>query len=177
MTREFVAERRVFPTVTYSGAMTLHDGGREIRLLEVVGDAEGTTVMYLPRERVLVTGDAVTYPIPYSNWLTTQHLAALRELEKLDVDVIVPGHGPAFHDKSWLRLEADLLQEVVDGVHAQLAKGVLKLADVQAAVTCEDLRERFTHGDPDLDQRFRARVKAFVKFAVTETRDGVELPL
>jgi glyoxylase-like metal-dependent hydrolase (beta-lactamase superfamily II) len=157
--------------------MTLRDGGREIRLLEVVGDAAGTTVMYLPKERVLVTGDAVSYPIPYSNWMTTQHLAALRTLDRLDVAVIVPGHGPAFHDKAWLHLETDLLQEIVDGVHAQLTKGVLKLADVQTAVTCDDLRARFTHGDPDLEQRFRARVKAIVKFAVVEARDGVELPL
>jgi glyoxylase-like metal-dependent hydrolase (beta-lactamase superfamily II) len=108
--------------------------------------------------------------------MTTRHLATLRELAKLDPTVIVPGHGPAFRDRGYLDLEAELLQTVVDGVHAELAKGVLALADVQKAVTAETLRERFTHNDPDLDTRFRARVKAFVKFAVAEARDGVELP-
>jgi cyclase len=177
MAREVAAEPRVFPTLTYNGAMTLHEEGREIRLLEVTGDCEGTTVMYLPKEKILVTGDAVSYPIPFSCWLTSKHLASLRDLAKLDLAVIVPGHGPAFHDRSWLELETRLLQEIEDGVHAQLAKGVMRLADVQSAVTCEDLRQGFTGGDPDLEQRFQARVKALVKFAVVEARGGVELPL
>jgi len=177
MAHEVAAEPRAFPTLTYNGEMTLNHGGREIRLLEITGDCEGTTAMYLPKERILVTGDALSYPIPYSCWLTSKHLASLRDLDKLDLAVIVPGHGPAFHDKSWLKLETDLLQEIEDGVHAQLAKGVIRLADVQSVVTCEDLRQSFTHGDPGLEERFKARVKAFVKFAVVEARGGVELPL
>ncbi len=175
-THEMLTLHRVFPTVTYAGTMTLEHGGRTFRFLDVMGDAEGTTVLWLPKDKVLVTGDAVSYPIPYSSRFTSRHLATLRELAQLDPAVIVPGHGPAFRDHGYLELEADLLQAIVDGVHAELAKGVLALADVQAVVTAETLRESFTHGDPDLDQRFHDRVKAFVKFAVAEARDGVELP-
>jgi hypothetical protein len=47
---------------------------------------------------------------------------------------------------------------------------------VQKAVTADELRERFTHGDKDLETRFRDRVKAIVKIAVRETRGGQDLP-
>jgi glyoxylase-like metal-dependent hydrolase (beta-lactamase superfamily II) len=67
--RDFTAEaltvKRTYPTLTYGDTLTLHHGGREFRLLSMVGDARGSTVLYLPRERILVTGDLLSYPIPY----------------------------------------------------------------------------------------------------------------
>jgi hypothetical protein len=65
---------------------------------------------------------------------------------------------------------------VVQGVHAALARPVLSLDEIQKQVTAEGLRERFTHGDPDLDARFRERVKVLVKLAIREARDGQDLP-
>ena len=64
-TEETVKLRRVLPTIVYTDSLSFFHGGREFRFMSVTGDAEGTTVMYLPRERVLVTGDAVSYPIPF----------------------------------------------------------------------------------------------------------------
>lgn len=55
--REYVAEalkvHRTYPTFTYGDTFTLYHGGREFRLMSMVGDAAGTTVMYLPKERIL----------------------------------------------------------------------------------------------------------------------------
>jgi glyoxylase-like metal-dependent hydrolase (beta-lactamase superfamily II) len=167
---------RVYPTLTYADRLTLTHGGREFRFMDVIGDAEGTTVLYLPKEKILITGDAVSYPIPYSSQWPSRHLATLRELAKLDVDVIIPGHGPAFHDRSYLNLETELMATIVNGVRDELQKGALSLDEIQKAVTAEALRDQFTHGDTALDARYRNRVKDFVKFAVTEARDGAALP-
>jgi cyclase len=167
--------RRVYPTATFVNALTLQRGTREIRLLSVTGDAEGTAVLYLPKEKILVTGDAVSYPIPYITPPPSRHAAALRELARLDVEVIVPGHGPAFRDRNFLELEAELLETVVKDVRTSLQSGMRTLADVQAAVTAEPLRTRFTGGDKELDERFRDRVKVLVKLAVREARDGQDL--
>jgi cyclase len=178
--RSFVDEathlRRVYPTLTYDGEMTLEHGGREFRFMSMTGDAEGTTILYLPREKVLVTGDAVSYPIPYITPPPTRHAATLKALARLDVDVIVPGHGPAFRDKEYLELELALLESVTRGVREALQKGAPTLDDVQRVVTGEELRGRFTHGDADLEGRFRDRVRALVKLAVREARDGQDLP-
>jgi glyoxylase-like metal-dependent hydrolase (beta-lactamase superfamily II) len=173
---EITSLERVYPTKTYVDHLTLQHGGREFRFLSVTGDAEGTTALYLPQEKVLLTGDAVSYPIPYVTPPPSQQLASLRSLLALDVAVIVPGHGPAFHDKAFMNLEAHLLESVIAGVHEALQEGIISLEEVQKKVTADELREKFAHGDPDLESRYRDRVKVLVKLAVREARDGQDLP-
>src|ERR1700721_2750710 len=58
-------------------------------------------------------GDVVSYPIPYFTPPLSQHAKSLRKLAQIDADVIIPGHGPAWHDKSFLTLEADLFERLV----------------------------------------------------------------
>jgi glyoxylase-like metal-dependent hydrolase (beta-lactamase superfamily II) len=135
----------------------------------------GTTVLYLPNEKLLVTGDAVSYPIPYVTPPPSRQARSLRALAQLDVDVIVPGRGPAFRDKRFIALEAQLLESVVREVRAALRKGVLTLDEIQREVTAEELREQFTHNDADLDARYRDRVKYIVRIAIREARDGQDL--
>lgn len=171
---EAAATHYVLPTLTYVDHLELHRGGEEVRLLSVTGDAVGTTVLYLPRRKVLLTGDALSYPIPYIS-RPAEQVRTLRTLAAMHPSVIVPGHGPAFHDTEYLELEAALLTKVVDGVHRSLQKGALTLADVQREVTVDELRLRFTGGDPVLDRRYRDRVQAIVKLAVREARGGVDL--
>ena len=81
--RDWVAElmkvKRTYPTLTYIDKLTLHHGEREFRFMSVVGDAHGTTVLYLPKEKILVTGDAISYPIPYISFPLGQE-ASLRKL-------------------------------------------------------------------------------------------------
>lgn len=46
--------------------LTLHRGGREIQLAFFGrGHTAGDVVVYLPAERVLVTGDLLTAGVPY----------------------------------------------------------------------------------------------------------------
>jgi cyclase len=110
--RDFVAEganvQRTYPTLTYGDTLTLHHGGREFRFMSVVGDADGTTVVYLPQAKILVTGDVVSYPIPYFTPALSPHAKSLRKLAQIDADVMIPGHGPAWHDKNFLNWEAEI---------------------------------------------------------------------
>lgn len=169
---EALALHRIYPSLTYVDKLTLNHGGREFRFISVTGDAEGTTVLYLPKEKILITGDAVSYPIPYITPPPTRQAQSLRALSQLDVDVIIPGHGPAFHDKNYLNQEMELLESVTHGVRDALQKGMLTLDEVQKAVTADELREKFAHGDPDLEARFRQRVRDLVEIAIREQRDG-----
>ena len=172
---EAVSLRRVFPTLTYVDKLTLYHGGREFRFISMTGDAEGTTVLYLPKEKVLVTGDVISYPIPYIAPFPSRHVSSLKALAQLDIDVIIPGHGPAFRDKNFLGLEIGLLESVIKGVHEALQQGMVTLDEVQKAVTVDELREKLTHNDQDLEMRFRARVKALVELAIREARGGQDL--
>jgi cyclase len=174
--RDFVAEamtvRRTYPTLTYSDKLTLRHGGREFRFVSMLGDADGTTVLYLPKEKILVTGDALSYPVPYVNSQVSQHAKTLRMLAQFDADVIIPGHGPAWHDKDFLNLEADLLESVVSQVVQAVQKGMVTVEEMQKAVNVEPLRVRFTHDDKDLNAKFQRYVNRMVENASREARDG-----
>jgi glyoxylase-like metal-dependent hydrolase (beta-lactamase superfamily II) len=174
--RDYVAEalqvHRTYPTLTYTDKFTLYHGGREFHFLSMVGDAAGTTVMYLPKERILATGDLLSYPVPYYTPPLSQHAHSLKTLAQFDVDVIIPGHGPAWHDKDYLNLELLLLESIVQQVAQAVQKGLVTVEEVQKAVNVEDLRPRFSHDDPDLDKKFRRFAKGMIENAYREARDG-----
>jgi glyoxylase-like metal-dependent hydrolase (beta-lactamase superfamily II) len=89
--------RLVLPTRTFEGALTLQAGDRTVQLLEVgPAHTRGDLIVHLPAERVLFSGDVLFnggHPLmwagPVSNWI-----AACDRILGLDIDVIVPGHGP-----------------------------------------------------------------------------------
>ena len=79
--------------IHYSTKMLLHKGGREIDLLFLGRDRTGgDTVVFLPKERIVCTGDLMQSRLAYmgdaffSEWITT-----LEELKKLDFAVDLPG--------------------------------------------------------------------------------------
>jgi cyclase len=174
--REFTAEalqvKRSYPTLTYSDRLTLHHGGREFRFMSMVGDASGTTVLYLPKEKILVTGDVLSYPVPYFTPPLSQHAKSLRTLGQLDTAVIIPGHGPAWRDKDFLNLEAELFESIVSQVRVAVQKGMVTLEEIQKAVNVEPFRVKFTHDDEDLNAKFRRYVNRMVDNASREARDG-----
>ncbi|HEU4369498.1 MAG TPA: MBL fold metallo-hydrolase [Methylomirabilota bacterium] len=109
---EFPLLKVQLPTVTFHDRLVIHDGDREIHLWHPGRPAHttGDATVFLPRERVLFTGDiAFHYVTPLAfqghvgNWIQ----AADRVLG-FDADVIVPGHGPVGTKKD-VRLMRDYL--------------------------------------------------------------------
>jgi glyoxylase-like metal-dependent hydrolase (beta-lactamase superfamily II) len=97
--------RQVFPTSTFSGRLDRPVGGKVVALHEV-GPAHtaGDVIAHVPSCRAVFTGDIVfvdTHPImwagPIRHWID-----ACQRIVDLDVDVIVPGHGP-LTDKDGVR--------------------------------------------------------------------------
>jgi cyclase len=158
---------RIFPTLTFDGSMSLDHGGREFWFMSVMGDQEATTILYLPREGLLLTGDAVSYPMPYVSH-PRAHIETLRMLAGLLARTIVPGHGPAFHDNGFLDLERQFFEAVAEEVEAAQHRGISGVEALQAAVTGGDVRERLAHGDADLEARFTARVRDIVAEVVAD---------
>jgi cyclase len=151
---EYDSMHPVLPTLAYDGKLTLYHGGREFRVMHFVGNTAGDTAVYLPKEKVLLTGDLLTAPVPFaadshpSSWIES-----LKALERLDADVIIPGHGAAQHDKSYLQLVTESLQSVTDQVHEALRRG-MTLEETRKFVKFDAIRSKFTHNDPDLNAEF-----------------------
>ena len=89
------------PTMTLAKQMTLTRGGREIQLWFFGrGHTGGDVVVYLPEEKVIVTGDLVTSGISYmGNAYLSEWADTLDAVKELDFDVVLPGHGAAFEGK------------------------------------------------------------------------------
>ena len=87
-----------WPTMTFKGEMTVWMGKREVRLMQLGrGHTKGDTVIWLPREKVLFSGDLVEYgATPYTgdaylgDWPQT-----LERLAQLQPVALVPGRGDA----------------------------------------------------------------------------------
>ncbi|GAA4531562.1 MBL fold metallo-hydrolase [Amycolatopsis samaneae] len=94
---DFTDVTPTYPDVTFDGELELRAGSRTVRLLEVgPAHTEGDVLVHVPGDRVLFTGDIlfvgghpVVHSGPVSGWIR-----ACDVILGLDVDHIVPGHGP-----------------------------------------------------------------------------------
>ena len=184
LANELSSTRQVLPTVVFNDSLRFRRGNREFRLMSATGDASGSAVLYLPDEKILVTGDVLVrqeggegaQPWTTNSYKITPWLASLRALEALDLRIIVPGQGPALTDKAYLRLTIALYDAIIRQVHAALEKGAVRLDQVQAAVKLDDIRQQFTRGDAAQVARFDALAAALIRKVAQEARDGIAMP-
>ncbi|KOV79191.1 hypothetical protein ADL03_38210 [Nocardia sp. NRRL S-836] len=115
------------PSLTYSTSLTLHLGSRVVELHHP-GPAHtcGDTVVWLPDDRVLFTGDLVfAGGQPFlAEGSIGGYLASLELLRSFDAAVVVPGHGPLLRGADITRVLDDLvayttyLSELASSGHA-----------------------------------------------------------
>jgi cyclase len=166
---ELKALKPAVPTRTVSSTMALQEGGREIRLM-VVGRAhtDGDLFIYLPKEKVLATGDAVVDWMPFLNdgypeeWAQT-----VGELEKLDVERVIVGHGePA--PKSHLTFFRSYMGDLVAAVKKEAAAGA-SLDDMKKKIA-EDLAPKYEKGMSKYPiGQYRDRIGLNVEMAYNKT--------
>ena len=103
------------PTVTYRGKHVIQAGSQEIQLLNWgLAHTGGDTVVFLPREKIVATGDLMESRLAYMGDATFDDwIAALDALKKLDFTLILPGHGVPFEDKALITAYQDYLQDVI----------------------------------------------------------------
>ena len=111
-------------------------------------------------------------PWTTNSYAITPWLESLRRLAALDVNVIVPGQGPAMHDKTYLERTIALYAAILDQVHAALERGLFKLEDVQAAVHVDEIGKGYTPGQAPGDA-FHRWVSILARKAYQESLDGV----
>ena len=147
--------RLVLPTITFEQQLSLYQGSRTIQLLYFGrGNTRGDVAVYLPKEKVLITGDLLVHPVPFAygsflgEWIQT-----LKKLREIDANVIIPGHGPLMRDKEYLNLVIALLESVVSQVQDAFNRG-LSLEETRKAVNLEAFRRRMAGDDPVRNDTF-----------------------
>jgi glyoxylase-like metal-dependent hydrolase (beta-lactamase superfamily II) len=114
------------PQKTFEGEMSMMVGNKEVIFIEVgPAHTRGDTLVYIPGDRVVFTGDILfigTHPImwagPTGNWLR-----AIDRILSLNVDIIVPGHGPLTDKKGVIELKG-YLEYVYDEARQRYAAGM-----------------------------------------------------
>jgi glyoxylase-like metal-dependent hydrolase (beta-lactamase superfamily II) len=85
----------VLPTETFDGTLKLSLGSREIELHTFNIHSDDASVLWLPKERILLAGDTLEDPITYVDEPQDfpHHLADLKRLKSLKPHKILPCHG------------------------------------------------------------------------------------
>jgi cyclase len=153
--------REMPPDLTFTDELVLRRGERtiEVRWLGR-GNTAGDVVVFLPRERIVATGDLLVHPIPfmfgsyYAEWIAT-----LAAVDALAADTIVPGHGPVLRDREYLHTVQELLAAIVAETTRAVEEG-LTLEQARERITLPEWRARLAGDDEALGRTFDAFVLA-----------------
>lgn len=136
------------PNVIIGDKFTIKSGERTIELMKL-GNAntEGDILMWLPDERIVATGDVVVLPTPYAFNVPPRAWAeTLRNVNALNYEILVPGHGAIQRDTAYVDLIIESADSIADQRDAMLADGTAT-EEVEAALDFSAFEQRFTGGD------------------------------
>jgi len=128
-----------WPTITFSGELFLDLGAKHVRLFPTPGHSPDSICAFVEEDRVLFGGDTVfsefVPAIGDGNGLTLE--STLWLLVDMDVEVLVPGHGPVLYGaeeiRAWLVWLADYMVRVRAFVFDGLERGDTPAAVAEAA--------------------------------------------
>jgi cyclase len=113
------------PTMTFDRSLILHRKSRTVEILWLGrAHTDGDVFVFLPKERVLVTGDALHGWTPYMgdsypyDWIKTLDVA-----EKLDFDYALGGHGEVMRGKQTFELWKQYFSDLLDQTATAYADG------------------------------------------------------
>ncbi len=137
-----IGEKRptAVPDVTFTDRMTVELGGKTVHLLYLgPSHSDNLIVMHFPEERALFTVDFISVKrLPYMNLSDSYFpdwIQAIRRVEALDFDILVPGHGP-LGTKADAADHGDYLQDLYDAVLAAARAGQ-SLEQMRAGIKLE----------------------------------------
>jgi len=140
---------------TFTDKLVIPDGAAPVEAM-FLGHAntDGDAIIWLPKQRVLVTGETVIAPFPYGfGSYPTDWIGVLKKLRAMPFKVLVPGHGMPQSDRSQLNRILAALEDVRGQVAMLVAKG-MTLDQVKAKVDLSRQKQSFVDNDQWLGRWF-----------------------
>lgn len=151
---ELKAMQVTLPTMTFDRSLILHHDARTVQILWLGrGHTDGDVYVFLPKEKVLVTGDAVHGWAPFMvdsfpyDWIET-----LEAAEKLDFNYALGGHGDIMQGKQKFQLWKDYFHDLLDRTAAAYAEGAT-LEEAKKRVSDFLVPKYADKFDPDFPQK------------------------
>jgi glyoxylase-like metal-dependent hydrolase (beta-lactamase superfamily II) len=123
------------PTETFERELLIDDPDVPVRLLYLGrANTEGDALAWLPKQRILMSGDIVVAPSPFGfgsfpgDWIET-----IGKVKAIGFETLIPGHGEPMHNREYL----DKLIAAISDVRAQvepLAKAGVPLEEIRKKV-------------------------------------------
>ena len=145
---ETVPAGLTWPTITFTGKLTLWLGKLEVQLLQLGrGHTKGDTVVWLPSERAMLSGDLVEFDAtPYAGDAYFQDWpATLDAIAALKPVALVPGRGPALKGEAQVAAGLAGTKAFVSDVWASVQAGAAAGKDLRAVYrdTYERLKPKY----------------------------------
>jgi cyclase len=147
------------PTMTFDRSLILRRGARTVEILWLgLAHTDGDVFVFLPNEKVIVTGDALHGWTPFMGdsypyeWIKTLDAA-----EKLDFNLALGGHGDVMHGKLRFEIWKQYFQDLMDRTAAAYAEGA-SLDQAQKSVSEFLVRKYSDKFDPKFPQSVTANV-------------------
>ena len=147
---ESVPPGMTWPTITFTGKLTLWLGKLEVQLLQLGrGHTKGDTVAWLPEQRILFSGDLVEFDAtPYAgdayfqDWPRT-----LDRLAAMNAQALVPGRGAALTTPQMVQAGLAGTKSFVSDLYASVKAGAAAGKDLRAIYqeTHAALKPRYGH--------------------------------
>jgi glyoxylase-like metal-dependent hydrolase (beta-lactamase superfamily II) len=131
------------PEVTFTDRMTVTLGGKSVELIYLgLSHSDNMIVMHFPEERALYTVDFVSVKrLPYKNLSDAympEWIDAVRQVEAMDFDILVPGHGPV-----GTRADATEHRQYLQALYSAVLDGARKgqsLDDMKKGIMLEEFK-------------------------------------
>jgi cyclase len=149
---EMKGTAQFMPTIWFDSGVTIDLGGRivDVRFLGR-GNTSGDTVIFLPKEKLLVAGDLLDHPVPYFYGGFPADLAkTLARVRDLHPETIIPGHGEVLHGTGYIDTVLELVNAVAAEVQKQLYENRTKeeiLASVPTQLDFAGFKKKFGNSD------------------------------
>ena len=147
---ESVPPGLTWPTMTFTGRMTLWLGSLEVQILQLGrGHTKGDTVAWLPQEKILFSGDLVEFDAtPYAgdayfqDWPQTLDNIAALQPEKL-----VPGRGAALQTPAQVQAGLAGTRAFISDLYASVKESAAKGEDLRKVyeATFAKLQPKYGH--------------------------------
>jgi len=139
-----------WPTLVFEQRLTLMLGKLQVEIMQLGrGHTKGDTVVWLPQEKVLFSGDLVEFDAtPYAgDAYLADWPATLDAIAALAPDKLVPGRGAALKDPAQVKAGLDATRAFVTAMFESVKAGVAAGKDLRAIYrdTYAALKPRFGH--------------------------------
>ncbi len=187
--RAYQAELRNYqlelPTITFGTSHIIKDKARDLHI-EYHGHAHtgGDVVVFCPQAQAVATGDMILGTLPFiADGYPKVWPKTIDSVAKLSFDHVMPGHGPAQHNRQPMTNERNYIEELAEKVGAGKKAGKTA-ADLQAEITVESLKSIQSNGyveylmgnqdhtEPNIDAA--ARVRGGVKTNIADVFKNID---